>query len=494
MGGSGISRVKENAREIALSSDADRAESLASRELQNILGFGAGDASGTPFTALLRPLSLTAVAATFTMAMGDGDAFAYLPADPSLTVDDSAYEVVRWRGVGALTFANPNGSNPRIDLVVATPAMADTDLTSRTILLDPTARTIAAQNVFKTTNPAAAILVVTGTAAATPAAPAVPSGAIALAEVYVPAAVGDATAFFMIPRAFRRATFPWSTASGIMAGGELRWTLTVDASAAPSTLTMNGPTHRLLIDGELVEWSTLDAITAIADTSNNPFGSAPGSDTPYYIYAVGGRHLPQGTKTTLGFSPVAIIESLTPPDLSTYGRPTASLATPRGTAPAAACVYLGIGYVQAGTTNRKPCVMDDDMVYIVGADSGPISASFSSGAPHILGTLPSRPALSRKVYGSIVLNAANANAEVHLHPDRGDGAGPSPTSIGSGALNVAPVVKSQVASLVAKGNGMVFLNPANGTIWMAGNNIAAADSVTFAAQAYEHRVCRIACG
>lgn len=493
MGGSGISRVKENAREIALSSDADRAEALASRELQNILGFGSADAGGAPFSALLRPLSLTAIAATFTMTMGDGDAFAYLPSDPSLTVDDSPYEIVRWRSIGPLTFANPNGSNPRIDLVVATPAMADADLASRTILLDAVARTIAAQNVFKTTNPSATIAVVTGTAGATPAPPAVPTGAIALAEVYVPAAVSDATSFFVIPRSFRRTHFPWSTASGIMSGGELRWNLNVDASVASSTLTMNGVTHRLLIDGELVEWSTLDAITAIPDTANNPFGSAPGSDTPYYVYAVGGRHLPQGTKTTLGFSPVAVIESLTPPDLLTYGRPTASLATPRGTAPAAACVYLGIGYVQAGTTNRKPCIMDDDMVYIVGADSGPVSASFSSGSPHILGTLPSRPAFSRKVYGLILLAAANANAEVHLHPDRGDGAGPSPTSVGSGALNVAPVVKSQVAN-TSKGNGLVFLNPANGTIWMAGNNVAGGDSVSFVPQAYEHRVCRIACG
>ncbi len=67
MGGVPFSRVKFNAREIALSSDQIRGEALADRELQNVLGWGSADAAGTMFSCLLRPMSLTAVPATFTM-------------------------------------------------------------------------------------------------------------------------------------------------------------------------------------------------------------------------------------------------------------------------------------------------------------------------------------------------------------------------------------------------------------------------------------------
>jgi len=494
MGGAGFSSEKYNAREVALSSDLGRGERLISRDVQNIEGWGSADGSGVPYSSLLRPVSLTA-AAGFTMTLGDGDGFFYFPSDPSLTVDDSPYEIIRWRSVPALAFATPDATNPRIDLVVVAPAMVDADLTSRNILVDPGARTIAAQNVYKTSNPSAAVSVVTGTPGATPAPPSVPAGAVALLEVYVPAAAASAAAFLSAPRLFRRAPFPWSAASGIMAGGDLRWNLNVDALAASSTLTMNGAIHRLLIDGELVEFSTPDAIPSFVDTSNNPFGSAPGSDTPYYIYAVGGRHLPQGIKTAAAFSPIALVESLTPPSLENHGRPAATLVTARGTAPATACVYLGIGYVQGGTTNRKPCIMTDDMIYIVGADSGFTNHSLSGTGVQALGTLASRPALSGKVYALLSLNSTALGAEVHLHPDRGDGGGASPTSIDATlALNVAPSIRSQVAGTPTQTNMVFFFNPANPKIWIGGTNLTTGDSIGISAQAYDHRVCRIAAG
>lgn len=493
MGGSSFSRVKINAREIALSADQIRTEQLLDREVQNLLGWGSADAGGTPFSALLRPLTLTPIAATFTMTLSDGDAFYYNPTDVSLTVDDSPYEVIRWRSLAPLTFATPDATNPRIDLVVATPGMVDTDLASRNILVDPSARTISAQNVNKTSNPTSAIAVVTGTPAGSPVPPAVPAGAVALLEVLVPAAAPDSGTFFPLPRLSRRAEYPWSTASGIISGCRLGWDLTVDAASASTTLSMAAGTNLLMIDGEVLDVSSFIPFAAVPDTSNNPFGASPSSDLPYYVYAVGGRHSPQGTAVLGGLVPIALIESLTPPDLGNYGRPTASLVTPRGTAPAAACVYVGIGYVQGGTTHRKPCIMDDEWVYIVGADSGFTSHTLVGTGVQALGTLASRPSISRKVLGIMEVNAT-ALAEVHLHPDRGDGAGAAPTSVGSLALNVGPVVKSQVAGITAFANVVFFFNPANPKIWIGGSNLTNGDSIGISAQAYDHRVGRIVGG
>ena len=59
---------------------------------------------------------------------------------------------------------------------------------SRNILLDPVTRSYEPQDVYKTSNPSAYVLgVAAGTAAVIPVPPTLPTNAIALFDVYVPA-------------------------------------------------------------------------------------------------------------------------------------------------------------------------------------------------------------------------------------------------------------------------------------------------------------------
>ncbi len=109
-----------------------------------------------------------------------------------------------------------------------------------------------------------------------------------------------------------------------------------------------------------------------------------------------------------------------------------------------------------------------------------------------LGTLSSRPSISRKVRGRLSLGAAAATAEAHLHADQGDGAAASPSSVGVGALNVTPLVKTQVAANVAQASAEFTFNPLNGKIWVGGAGASRpATSSSSTATAYEHRVRRL---
>src|SRR6185437_14463395 len=363
MGGSGISREKFNTREEFITSDLNRLQSLASRDAQNILADADADDSGTPITALSGPCSLAGIAGQYNMALSAAQAFCWNPSDSGLTADDSPYEIARWAAQNLL-FANPNGSNPRIDLVVVTPAMVDTDSQSRTILTDPVARTTTPQNVFKTTNPLCVPQVVTGTAAANPTPPAVPGGAFAFAEVWVPAAAPDSTTFTVLPRMWRRAPFPMGTMNGIVDGMRLSWDLTIDPNSASAAMFVGGgpdgitiARHRMLIDGELLDAPAVATPQQDAG-GQNPFGSAAsaGWNRPYYVYAVGGRHCPQAALVGATPSPIAIVESTVPPNAD--GHPSATITTPRGTTTTLGAVYIGIGFVVAGTTRRLACIMD----------------------------------------------------------------------------------------------------------------------------------------
>lgn len=495
MGGVPFSREKINAREIALSSDENRSYSLWSRELQNVLALGSADISGTPISCALSAIGAPSLAFTsgFQMALADGDAFFYFPTDPSLTVDDSPFEVLRWRSVPALSFATPDGTNARIDLVVAMPGSADTDLVSRNILVNPSLRTIAPQNVNKTSNPTTAISVVTGTPASSPLPPAVPSGKLALFEVLVPAAAPSAATFSAVPRIFRRAPFPWSTMSGVLTGCRLIWDLTVDVTSASAGVSLVGPLNQVVIDGEIIDGSALTGVPVAQDAGgNNPFASAAGaSDQPYYFYVVGGRHAPQASNVLGGITPIAVVESLVPPSLANHFKPSSAITTPRGTTTIDGAVYVGIGFVAAGTTRRKPCSMTDDMTYIVGTDQpGRLSITKTGAGVEALGTLGSKPSISRKVYGQLALTAASAIADVHMHPDKGDGTGPAPTSTAIGPTNVVGV-KTQVAANTAQGFVTFVFCPGNPKIWIGGSSLATSDGVQFVAIGYDHRVQRV---
>lgn len=487
MGGAPFSREKINAREIALSSDENRSYQLWSRELQNVLALGSADPVGVPFSCALSALSLTFTAG-FQMQLADGDAFFYFPTDPSLTVDDSAFEVLRWRSVAPLTFATPDATNARIDLVVAQPASVDADLVSRNILVDPSARTINSQSVFKTSNPTSIITVVTGTPAGSPVPPAVPAGKCALLEVLVPAAAPSAATFSPCPRLSRRAEFPWSRMSGILAGCRLVWDCSVDPSTTSSTLTINGPSNFVVIDGELLDASALFGMPVTQDPANNPFSVAAGaSDKPYYIYLVGGRHAPQGTQASGTLLPVAAIESLTAPN--NLGQPLSALTTPRGTTTVSGAVFIGIGFVVAGSTRRRACIMTSDLTYVLGGAEH-LSLTKAGVGTESMGVPASKPTVSTRAIIDVGVSAVSTTALAILAPDRGDGGGVSP-GVGAASLTNALCFVKNNSSGNNAATGTFFFTPGNATIWQMGTGLAAADVVTASIQAYEHGVAKL---
>jgi len=395
MGGSPLSTVKENAREQLLSSDLVRMIRLMSREVQEEMAGGSASQLGSPISSLDYALSLTGVVGGFTANIAANRGWFYDAAFPGLTSDDSPFLALRW-GAQLLTFGNPNGSNPRIDLVVADPQQLDTDLQSRNILLDPVARTISPQNVYKTSGPASVLTVITGTAASTPLPPAVPAHMVAVAEVYVPALAADATAFQVAPCLWRRAAYPGSASNGPIAGCVLAWDITVDPSAASASIGLVGASkHKIAIDGEVVEWVGSSPPVA-TDTAANPFATAAGLtwSRPYYVYLCGGRNLPQGYANAGTFYPIILMESTTPPDSD--GHPTASIITPRGATKLGA-VYVGLGFVFRNTTHRQPLIMAGEWTF--GRDELEVLLSATSPA-----TLTSCPATA--LFGAVEMGVA----------------------------------------------------------------------------------------
>jgi hypothetical protein len=494
MGGSGFSREKYNAREQYLTADNNRLQALASRDLQNLLADASSDATGAPISGLSGPCSLTGIPSTYLMALSAAQALVYNPSDSSLTADDSAYEVARWAAAN-LTFANPSGANPRIDLVVVTPAMVDTDSQSRTVLVDPVARTVTPQNVFKTTNPQATVAVVTGTPASSPVPPAVPAGAFALFEVFVPTSASDSTAFGVCPRMFRRAPFPWSAQSGILSGFTPQWDLSVDPTTTDSTISFGALDDcKVLIDGEVLE--TLGVTLEVFQDAgaNNPFASAAAAHwhKPYYLYAVGGRHCPQ-RGTALG-APVVIVESTIPP-FATTGHPTSAITTPRGKTTQLGAVYIGLGFVYANTTRRLACVMDGEFTDTSGNNATGIGIlthvagsagveAFDVNAPPVVPLISSRVKVQFFPPPTVV-NTSQA------YPDNGLGTGPVPGF--SGALDAGQMVPAATSTTGAGGqgvaNGILSVNPSAPKFWVAVN--AGSGTSLLVLQGFEHKVRRL---
>jgi hypothetical protein len=395
-----------NAREQAVTGDLMRLQALASRDLQNILqGDSLSDQAlplgqGVPISGMAHPPIWGTHVGTFNTSISLGSAF--FEYDPGgLTADQSSYQVVRWTGA-TVTHAAPHASMHRIDTIYATPAMVPTDSTSRNVIVDPVARTVGSQTVFKTNNPNATISLVTGTPAVPPLPPAVPAGSLPVMHVLVPAAATDSLAFSATLATGRRAAYPFSGLNTILQGLRLVWDQTVtyptstsDITAGDYAPTSPGNLNKICIDGEVLEWrGTLTTSGAgggiIQDTVNNPFGSAPTNNTAYYIWAVGGHSFPYPSYNPLNgtFSPVTLVESLVPP-LASGGRPFVALNTPMGATSSA--VLVGVGFVIGGTTNRMACVMSGDMVY---AAAGGVLATMLLGAsggggPHLLPAIPS---------------------------------------------------------------------------------------------------------
>lgn len=454
---------KWNAREVVASTDFMRGQFLAAKARQDLAASrarsfdsdvpmpgGPGDLlqfDGTPISGIEEAPTLSG-ASGFSVTVGAGSGFLWYPGYPSLTGDDSGYLVVRWPS-GPVTHTNPDGTNARIDVIVATAAMVDTDPQSRNILIDPVARTITPQTVNKTSAPLATLSVIAGTPSATPAPPSVPVGALALFYVWVPAGAGSAASFAQCRATWRRVEYPLAAMSGVVSGFGWIWDLQTFPGGADSSL-FGGGFHRILVDGEMMEFfGNLDSRfgNVKVDTANNPFTSAaPTAGKVYYLYACGGRHNPMPSFNTVDgiLSPVTIAESLTPPNV-THGHPTANLTVNGRTVTPAGAVYVGMGYVYGGTTHRGNCIQAGDMTYF-GSDGASLVAHTMGGTSWETMTLPLATPFSTKAAIYVDTSGTPVGSALQVVPDSGLALPPRGFSI---ATSVCTLVSGIGASKVA---------------------------------------------
>jgi hypothetical protein len=384
------SRMNQTNREQVLSSDLNRIGKLSAMEGQNAernrqvradfyapastpafddFSAGAKGTNSEVISRLNQAPSLQGTAGTFDMSLGAGEGEL---ATLSVITDESPYQLVRW-SAQALSWpvaGQPDAGNPRICLVTAMPGDNLSDLQSRNILTDPATRAVSPQNCYKTSSPLATISVVAGTAGANPLPPAVPSGALCLFEVWVPAGASDSTTFVPVRRCWRGIEFPGTSQHGILKD-------CVPTMLSPSTvgLPIAGRIHRLVIDGELLTFGGNSLLLRRNDTSHPPTTAPANNDAPFYLYLCGGRNQPaqDGTYMATSRVPVMLIASATPPDAMGYPTATLSLASPAITFPQRACCYIGVLFYSAGTTGVVPAFYDDDWIYAaqtVGATAG----------------------------------------------------------------------------------------------------------------------------
>jgi hypothetical protein len=378
--------VNFTSREIAESADVNRVGNLAGRELMDVAqsrgvradfytpGLNTFDdfsaagklAQATPMSGLTNVPSLEGIAHVFDMALGAGEGT--LPSTPS-SPDISGNQVLRWpaQTVTWPLAGTPDATNPRICLIVATPADELDDPVSRNILVDPVTRALIPQTVYKTSNPVSAISVVVGTAAAAPVAPAVPAGALALFEIYLPPLASDSTAFLPVRRAWRSIEFPGTSQHGIVKG----CVPFVGAGfTGPILPTVANQPHRLVIDGELLTFAVTPSswVTVDSDLAAPPVAAPVGNDAPAYLYLCGGRNFPHlNYKMVSNGStplPVTFIASLTPPDAMGYPTASLAIAPPPRTFPRAACCYVGLYFRNAGLTTMVPSFYDGDWIRV----------------------------------------------------------------------------------------------------------------------------------
>lgn len=377
----------QNAREAVISSDLTRIGQLAAHEQQNadmaksvradffspapttpvIDDFGAssrGGASASPIAAALSPPSLDPVAGSFNMQIGAGEVEVVDPTNTG-TGDISPFSVARWvqQIITWPSLANPDPTYAKIATIIAMPADEQDDQQSRNILLNPSTRQMQPQNVYKTSNPAATISVIAGSAT-TPAFPAtLPAGAVALFDLLISPGVTQSSQFLITRRCWRNIEFPGTSQHGIVKGCVPTWDYADEATGAPAKLITGGSVvHRLVIDGELLTFNAFGYLQAVPDTAYAP-GTAPaGNDLPTYLYLCGGRNWPCCTFAFGGAaaSPVLLVESTTPPDCMGY--PSQVLGYAGQTIGQGAALFIGNGFRVAGSTRSKSLFYDGDFV------------------------------------------------------------------------------------------------------------------------------------
>jgi len=487
MGGSHFSRVNENAREQVLSGDLNRGLDLHSREIQDSLAYLSSDFdSNAPFSGAIQLPPVTGDAGGFTATVGAGRGFSWDPTFPGLTADDSAYLVLRWAST-LLTFASPDSTNGRIDVICGTVTGQDTDLQSRNILVDPTTRSITPNNVFKTSNPLTVLSVVTGTAAGSPQGPTIPAHLVPIYEVYVPPGVANASFFRFFPRLWRKALYPMSAINTVVSDCKLLWDMTVDPASVAAEMSMNNNAkHAAIIDGEMITWTGSPKV--VQDSTANPFGSAAPATAarPYYVYLCAGRNQPQlalgGTGLLAGALPlpVVLVESTVPPDPN--GRPSGTITTPRGTTQRGA-LYVGLGFVYRGTTNRQNCIQAGGITW---AARGVLEALASATSPTVFLSIPaptSHSDLTAKVRCVLSSTGAQINAGISINPS----AAGVPAGTGLGTIDEEAIGASGVIGFVRTLDIPLGVG-SNGIAWLTYN----ASNVGFTILGYSHGVHRLA--
>ena len=376
----------QNPREQVISPDLTRIGQLAAREQQNAdmaksvradffrpfpstpiiddFGSSARGAAAGPIAAALSPASLDPIAASFNMQLGPGEVEVLDTTNPG-TGDVSPFSVARWVGqtVTWPTLANPDATYSKIATIIAMPADEQDDQQSRNILLNPVNRQTQPQNEYKTSNPAATISVIAGSAT-TPAFPAtLPAGAVALFDLLMPPGATQSSQFLITRRCWRNIEFPGTSQHGIVKGCVPTWDYADEAHGAPAKLITGGSVvHRPVLDGELLTFNAFGYLQAVADTAHAP-GTAPaGNDLPTYLYLCGGRNWPCCTYAFGGAaaSPVLLIESTTPPDCMGY--PSQTLGYAGQTIGQSAALFIGNGFRVAGSTRSKSLFYDGDFV------------------------------------------------------------------------------------------------------------------------------------
>ena len=198
-----------------------------------------------------------------------------------LTSDDSDLQLGVLEASSAFNL-DPNASgNPRIDLIYATIADADTDSSTRNELTLP-GRTVAPAALDKTRRGVLTIAVVVGTPAATPAFPSTPAGATALWYAYVP---NGATA--ILDDHFMDARVYWSIAAqlrltSVVSGLRPRvGTTDADVSFCRGIALVEGALGTLTADSEFAVNDVLqDGESIAADREIDFYVVAKGSGVP----------------------------------------------------------------------------------------------------------------------------------------------------------------------------------------------------------------------
>jgi hypothetical protein len=432
---------------------------------------------GSPVSALdVLPTFVAASGYAVTYGAGHGNVFTSV----GITPGESTYREVYWASQN-LTHANPDPTNPRVDVVTVTPAAFGT---------------------------ASTLAVVTGTPAANPVPPAIPAGSFPLFYVQIPVSGidPDSTHFRACRGLGRRVGYPWSGMSAIVAGCEISWDYTADPSAASAAIYVgagdqtgtNITVNRILIDGEMIEWVGVNSSTGggvFVDSTANPFASpASDFDTPYYLYACGGRHNPLPSNSGAGaFNPITVCESTVPPNPKT-GKPTGNLTVNGVTVTPNGALYIGLGFVALNTSFRRGCLMDGEMTHALMPMQQFVHA-FSGAGRENAGTFTGgcQPAISTKMRISICgTTAAAIDTEYEFfiadHPTPG-------AFFGAGWIGQAPGGGGSVPTMFEYLD--VNFTPRQGAaLWVQSSPAtgSAYGVIEIGARAFNHRVRRLVAG